>query len=190
MKKTLSVFFALLFALSAVISASAIGVVNESTLKTNIASYMGYDESKLQNFEYTKTTQNFLDYYTVTFKYNGVSYTIGVNAGGMYDNYSYSANKVIVPAAVKDLCITELEAKGYALKEADTSSSDAIFKSEKFSIKNGSAVYSYDFLSKTAEWNVDVSGLTGSIINSSHVDKNPIAMIFIRLFAKILAIFG
>ena len=190
MKKTLSVFFALLFALSAVIGASAIGLVNESTLKSNVASYMGYDESKLQDFNYNKTTQNMLDYYTVTFKYSGVSYTIGVNALGVYDNYSYNAKKVIVPAAAKDICITELEAKGYALKEADTSSSDAIFKTEKFAVKNGTPVYSYDFLSKTAEWNIDVNGLTGSIINSSHADKNPIAMIFIRLFAKILAIFG
>ena len=190
MKKTLSVLFAVIFAFSALVGASAIGLVNESTLKSKVASYMGYDESQLQDFSYNKTTQNMLDYYTVTFRYSGVSYTIGVNALGAFDNYSYSANKVIVPAEVKDFCISELEAKGSALKEANCSSSDAIFKSEKFAVKDGAPVYSYDFLSKSAEWNVDVNGVTGGIINSSHADKNVIVMFFIRLFAKIAALFG
>ena len=157
MKKTLSVLFAIIFALSALVSASAIGLVNPDNLKSNIASYMGYDESKIQDFNYSKQTQNMLDFYTVTFKYDGVKYTIGVDALGIYEDYSYESNKLIVPKTEKSVSITENEAKGYALKEANVISSDAIFKVEKFEKNNGVAYYKYDFLGKTAEWTVDIT---------------------------------
>ena len=80
MKKTLSVIFAVIFALSALVSASAIGIVDPDNLKGYVATYMGYDENSLQDFSYTKETRNLLDYFTVKFKYDGVSYTIGVDA--------------------------------------------------------------------------------------------------------------
>lgn len=191
MKKTLSVLFAVIFALSALVSASAIGLVNPDNLKSNVATYMGYDESKIQEFNYVKSTHNLLDYYTVTFKYDGVGYTVGVDAVGIYENFSYSAKKIIVPAVESKACISEASARGYALREAEnTASADAIFKTEKFEKKNGVAYYSYDFLSKTAEWNVDVNAYTGAIINVSKTEKNAIVMIFIRLFAKLAALFA
>ncbi len=190
MKKTLSVLFAIIFAFSALVSASAIGLVNPDNLKSNIASYMGYDESKIQDFNYSKQTQNMLDFYTVTFKYDGVKYTIGVDALGIYEDYSYESNKLIVPKTEKSVSITENEAKGYALKEADVISSDAIFKVEKFEKNNGVAYYKYDFLGKTAEWTVEINAYTGAVANSNHSDKNVIVMFFIRLFAKIALLFA
>ena len=77
MKKTLSILFAVIIAMSALVSAGAIGLVNENNLQSNIASYMGYDESKMQDFKAEKITRNALDYYEVTFKYDGVGYHVG-----------------------------------------------------------------------------------------------------------------
>ena len=190
MKKTLSVLFAVIFALSALVSASAIGIVDPDNLQSYVANYMGYEEGSLQDFSYTKETRNLLDFYTVKFKYDNVNYTIGVDALGVFEDYSYNAKKVIVPKSESKVCITEAAAKGYALKEADTLSADAIFKSEKFEKKGGTAYYSYNFLSKTAEWNVDINAYSGAVINSTHADQNAFIMIFIRLFAKIMALFS
>ena len=190
MKKTLSILFAVIIAMSALVSAGAIGLVNENNLQSNIASYMGYDESKMQDFKAEKITRNALDYYEVTFKYDGVGYHVGVNALGLVDTYSYNAKKVIIPKAEKNACVSELNAKGYALKEANTASSDAIFKAESFSKKDGVCYYYYDFLGTSAEWEVYVNAYTGSIASSSHEDQNAFIMFFIRLFAKIAALFS
>ena len=190
MKKTLSVVFAVIFAFSAFVSAhAALGLISEDKVKGYVADYMGYDESKMSDYSQSKTTHNFLDYYNVTFKYDGVTFKVGIDAAGIVEEYSYNASKIIVPKKESGI-ISEYDAKGYALKEASVSSSDAVFKSETFRKSGSVPSYSYNFLSKTAEWNVEVNGYTGSIIKSEHNDQNVIIMFFIRLFAKIAALFA
>lgn len=184
MKKTLSIVFALIFALSACVCASAINIFTDADLKSMSASFMGFDESKMQDFKSQSETSNFITSYEVTFKYDNVTYKINYSQLGTVTDFEYSANKVIRPKN-SDIYVSPEKAKNAAISEAGTTSKDAIFKTEKFAIKDGVAYYKYELLSKTAQWNIDIGAISGEVINSNHIDKNAFVMIFIRLFARI-----
>lgn len=204
MKKTLSIIFAILFALSAFVSASAIGVdgtlITADDAKKAAADYLGATPDNFSNYNCSEETIDYVKVgsiisvtakqYNLSFRYSGVSYKITVDPAGLIRNYSYESKKLLIPKGASDY-LTVAEAKAKATDAAGVSSDDAIFTSSKFVVENYVNYYQFEFLGKTQQVSAKINASVKSANPVMNVEeKNAFVMIFIRLFAKIALLFA
>ena len=205
MKKTLSIILAVIAVMSLLfcVPASAAGIdgtfITADDAKKAAADYLGTTVDSLSNLECKEESIEYASVlgisisakqFNLSFRYNGVSYKVTVDPVGVVRNYSYDSNKVIVPKGASGY-MTEAEAKAKATDAAGVSSADAIFTSSKFVVEDYVGYYQFSFLGKTQQVSAKVNASSKSadpVINVEN--KNAIVMFFIRLFAKIAAMFG
>ncbi len=205
MKKTISIILAViaLFSITMSVPAYAVGIdgtlIKEEDAKQAAADYIGASVDDLGSYSCTTESIQYAsllsitvtaDQYKLSFRYNGVSYKITVDPVGLIRDYDYNSAKLIIPKGASGY-VTEAEAKAKATDAAGVNSSDAIFTSSKFVVEDYTSYYEFEFLGKTEEVSAKVNATVKSANpDISKDDKGAFIMFFIRLFAKIAALFG
>ncbi len=202
MKKVLSLTLAILTVISMfTICTSALTVaITEDEAKEKAAAYVGTTVDKLSGYSCTPVKTTIVEVlgfgvdtydYDMTFRANGVKYTMTVDAVGSLKNYKYDGNGIKKP--VTDIkWASENDALASALDAAGVVSSDSYVYSQTFEIKDYTAYYNFSFYGRDCDVTAKVFALTATTDsgNVAKTEKNVIIIFFLKLFAKIKNAFG